>query len=359
MHRFEFVRAGDLQHRADWEALRARGLQLAAVHAPDAVLGERHVRAVWCRMLTAGGTLLAGAVIVMARSRKLPLFYLGRVHFSAMPLLELGESGIRNWLDALRRLPGAPSVLSLHLYSVVEAERVALEQQLARMNFMPEMNARTFHRTLLVPVHGTATERRERLSYAARRGIRQITERGYRVHFVRDPSASARVAWLNAQALHRTGGRPRQVDYPAIIRAAQDDPESSVVLGVYHPDRVGESALVGFAHGYVTGSSVVYASAGTERAADIGSTPLSYGLVAHLMDWTAERGYDLFDFGGITPADAIDHPLAGISEFKRKFRGVETQVASDYCVTVRPSSAAVLRLLDTPLRLLSSRRLWG
>jgi len=144
----------------------------------------------------------------------------------------------------------------------------------------------------------------------------------------------------------------RPTDFAQAITAAQHDPDSSIMLGIYHPERPASAALVGFAHALSSGTTVVYSSAGTERAADIGGTPLSYGLVAELLEWTAAKGFDLFDFGGITPADAPEHPLAGISEFKRKFRGTEAQVASDYRIDLKRASAALLRTLELPLRLL-------
>ncbi len=352
MYRFEFVPAGSAAHLSDWATLQAVPTPPAAVHAPYPVLGDGEVRALWCRVIGPRAQTVTGAVLSLARSRKLPLVHLGRVHFATPLLLALGAPGLRAWLDVLRQLPGGPSVLSVHVYAVEPTQRAQAERLLTDAGFAPEAESRTFHDSLLVPVHGTSAQRLERLSYAARRGIRQVSERGYRVAPVTDSAAAPRLSWLTTQAHVRTGGRSRALDSVQIIESARQLPSHAVVFGVYHPERPVATSLVGFAHAYRAGQSVVYASAGTERAADIGSTPLSYGVVAQLLEWTAAVGCELFDFGGITPLDAPDHPLAGISEFKRKFRGVEARVASDFTLPLRPAGAALLRMLEGPARLL-------
>lgn len=355
MRRFQFVPAGDPQHLADWLLLRERRTPLAAAHAPPPAQVGRPGLDLWCRVLRENAELQAGAVISISRSRKLPLLRVGRIHFAGTLLDSLGPDDLPGFLEALTHHRHAPSLLSVHVYSVHEAERAGQEQRLLDAGFERDAEPRTFHHTLLVSVAGSADYRLSRLSYAARRGIRQVVERGFRVAPVEDVAAADRLAWLHSEAHRRTGAQPRAVDFARAIEAARHDPESSVVLGIQHPDRPVETALVGFAHGLATGSSVIYGSAGTERAGDIGSTPLSYGLVARLLDWTAERGFDLFDFGGITPADQPEHPLAGISEFKRKFRGRDAHVASDFRVALRPMGAAMLRALELPARIVRAR----
>lgn len=355
MFHFEFVRAGDARHLNDWRALHVRGPALGAAHSPYPVFPFRRPDDLWCRVLDGRAALVTGSVISLARSRKLPLIRIGRLHFGTSLVATLGSKGLPSFLEALSRLSGGPSVLSAHVYATSDVERKHAETLLTGAGFEPDPVPRTFHETLLVPVGGTADDRLQRLSYAARRGIRQVAERGYRIAPIEDEKLAERVAWLKAEAHRRTGDTPGGIDFRAIIAGARQDAESSRLLGVFHPERPEATALVGFAHALSTGRSIVYASAGTERAADIGSTPLSYGLVARLLDWTAERGYDLFDFGGITPADAPDHPLAGISEFKRKFRGHDAQVASNFRIDLRPAHAAVLRALELPARLVGRR----
>jgi hypothetical protein len=355
MPTFELVRAGGVQHIADWQRLRAQRSVIAAAHSPSAAFKGLGDLDLWCRVLGPDASLVTGAVVSVTRSRKLPILCIGRVHFSTPLLSALGSDGMRELVAALRRLPNGPSVLSVHVYAVHDHTRALAEQILFEAGFELESEPRTFHRTLLIPVAGSERDWLAQLSYGARRGIRQVGERGFHVAKIQDAADADRVAWLNAEAHRRTGSRGQYIDFATLINAARNDSESTVLLGMYHPDRPPKTALVGFAHGYTTGQGVVYASAGTERAADIGSTPLSYGLVAQLLEWTASVGCDVFDFGGITPADEPDHPLSGISEFKRKFRGTEAQVASDFCVAVKPMGARMLSALGAPARLLRGR----
>jgi lipid II:glycine glycyltransferase (peptidoglycan interpeptide bridge formation enzyme) len=105
----------------------------------------------------------------------------------------------------------------------------------------------------------------------------------------------------------------------------------------------------------VTGESVVYSTAGTERAPDIGAAPLGYGLVWALMTWAQSLGVPQFDFGGITPEDQPEHPLARISEFKRKFRGEEVRIASDWYLDIAPAQARLLDLTGQAMSMLRGR----
>lgn len=119
-----------------------------------------------------------------------------------------------------------------------------------------------------------------------------------------------------------------------MILAAAADPFGSTVLGVFHPHRRGAEALVGFAQGTRAPSAACYAIAGTERAADIGRAPLSYGLVWALLEWGQRLGSPWFDFGGVTTGSKMDDPLAGISDFKRKFGGEDCRIAAEYRIII-------------------------
>jgi hypothetical protein len=347
---FQIAPAGSHQHRADWETLHAAGKRLPFDHSPAAALVRAGAADLWCRSEDASGALLRGAVVHVDRSRKLPFMQLGRLTHACVLLEDLRDDALTSLLQRVREAAHNMVQLSVHLYSTAPDRRRALEQQLQRIGFRVESPARGYHRTLLLPLQHDEPQLLAAMTYAARRGIRQVAKLGYTVRQLDAADPVARLSQLHQAAHHRTGGRARVIDFEALAHAAAADPDSSVLFGVFHPTREAGSALVGFVHGVVADDTVVYASAGTERAADIGSAPLSYGLVWELMRWAQQRGVRYFDFGGITPVDQPHHPLAGISEFKRKFSGKELQVASDMVLPVAPLQS---RLLAATGRLLA------
>lgn len=289
---------------------------------------------------------MAGVVVSVQPSRKLPWLRLGRIRYAGAWLEALhGDRSVdpvvtlRGALrDADRRL----ARLSVHAYCLDEAQLGALEGRMATAGWSAEASERDYVRTSLVSLAGDEAALMERLSSSARYGIRSAERRGWRVERVRSSDAAPRLQALHELAFDRTGKAAVSVNLAGAIVASEADPSGSIVLGVYHPGRTGLNALVGFAHGVVAGDSVVYSTAGTERAPDIGSAPLGYGLVWGMMRWGQQQGLPWFDFGGITPEDQPEHPLARISEFKRKFRGREVRNGSDWFVDLRPVQSALL-----------------
>lgn len=66
----------------------------------------------------------------------------------------------------------------------------------------------------------TLTDRLQRLSCAARRGIRQMVELDYRVAQVEDVALADRVSWLNAEAHRRTDKKAGGIDFRSVIEAS-------------------------------------------------------------------------------------------------------------------------------------------
>lgn len=238
--------------------------------------------------------------------------------------------------QALRIADGRLVRVSVHAYDLSETALEHVEELLVASGWRREPAEREYQRTSIVPLDGDPDALAARMARSARLGIRKVEKYGLDVRRLDDPSFAGRLQFLHEQAHERTGGSAAEVDLAAAVAGSLEDPTGSVVLGVFHPARIAGDSLIGFAHGVVTGDAVLYATAGTERAPDIGAAPMGYGLVWAMMLWGQELGVPWFDFGGITPEDQPDHPLARISEFKRRFRGQETRVASDWYIELAP-----------------------
>lgn len=272
---------------------------------------------------------------------------LARIRFGGGILEAAMEGGLHAIVEALRNFDRQIVRLSIQAYHPESDRLAAQEAVLRRSDFRIERPARDYHLTSLISLRGTEDELFGRLAYSARRGVRSSDKAGFRIAPVVDSALAPRLAQLHKAAHDRTGGGASEINFAALINSSLKQSESSVILGATHPSRDGPDALVGFLHGLTADESVVYATAGTERAPDIGSTPLAYGLIWELMRWGQRRAIPYFDFGGITPESEPQHPLAGISVFKRKFRGTDQLVAADWCIDIAPKRARALDLLSS------------
>jgi hypothetical protein len=329
--------------RATARELLARGVFVERIPSTTRAGGRPASTAYWCLVRDDMGIARTGAVLTVAQSRKLPWIGLGRIRLAARLVEELGVSGMATLADRIRQdIPGVAR-LGLRLYATCESRLSRLETIVQRAGFAAEPAEKDYQRTALVSLSGDEEALMARLAYSARRGIRNAEKGHWSVRCITDTSSADRLQVLHEAAHGRTGGHAASLDLATAVTESQQDGANSVVFGVFHPDRTEKDALVGFVHGVTTEESVIYSTAGTERAPDIGAAPLGYGLVWALMSWGQRRGLPWFDFGGITPEDQPDHPLARISEFKRKFRGEEVRIASDWFLDIAPMQA---RLLD-------------
>lgn len=71
-------------------------------------------------------------------------------------------------------------------------------------------------------------------------------------------------------------------------------------------------------------------------------------MAPYLLQWTTikyakEHGFKFYDFLGIAPADAKDHPWTGITAFKKKFGGREVTYPKAFSIVYRPFLYRILK----------------
>lgn len=350
MHRFSLTSAGSDAHQRDCDALTAEGVTVPFAHAVVTARCAARSRDVWCTIRTSTDTPVAGAVVRVDRSRKLPWISFARVEQAGRLLTaaQMLPKGIHGLVSGLRA--GVPSLgrLTLHCYGLAGDTLAEYEAPLKRDGFVRAAPV-SYARTLVLPLTPDPDALLARLSSSARRNLKELETSGFEVAPLTDASVAPQLQRLLDAAHARTGGHASSTDWGAMLRAAASDPSRSIVLGVRHPARRPENALVGFAQGTVMDGAVSYAVAGTERAPDIGRTPLSYALLWGLLRWAADQGHAWFDFGGITPENEPDHPLAGISAFKRRFGGEEREIAREFRASPHAVSGTLLALAEAVL----------
>ncbi len=335
---------GSSEHAADVAALAARGTPVPAGHSPAYYAAAGRSTDVWCRLTDTAGHLVAGTAVRVDRSRKAPWMRLLRARHAGGFISALGQDGVPNWLDALRRHVPNPVRLSVQVYDLDEAARRSSTGALGAAGFAPEAMMRDYDRTLVLPLPDSEEELMAFISGSARRGIRQAEKAGFQVTQLTDASFAPRMLALHQLAHARTGGPGNALDFEALIALGATDPSSARVVGVLHPERSGPEQLVGFLVGLRGPANIAfYDVGGSDRAPDIRAITLGYPMMWSMLCWCMSVGVTAFDFGGVTPADQPDHPLAGISDFKRKFRGTEQTVSEDHAISIAPVQ---LRLLD-------------
>jgi lipid II:glycine glycyltransferase (peptidoglycan interpeptide bridge formation enzyme) len=160
---------------------------------------------------------------------------------------------------------------------------------------------------------------------------------------VLDPRHIARLDALLRETMERTGGTYHPQDWAGMLDLARRQPELARIVGVFRSD-AGPDALLAYAVGLAHGDHVQYATAASTRATDL-KLPLGYGPAWELMRWARSLGMRWFDFGGIA-ASSREGRLGGINDFKRYFRGEETDVADEWAFEPHPMRAALANTLS-------------
>lgn len=73
-------------------------------------------------------------------------------------------------------------------------------------------------------------------------------------------------------------------------------------------------------------------------------------MAPYLLQWEAifdakKRGFKHYDFLGIAPSEAKNHPWVGVTEFKKKFGGREVKYPSAFDIVYRPFLYKLMRFL--------------
>lgn len=165
-----------------------------------------------------------------------------------------------------------------------------------------------------------------------RYNIRLAQRKEVRIRFSRE----ARDLDLFDQLAHEVNARSSFRYHPSsYYRAMLDTLTDDCALEIGVAEREGKVLAV---HLFVTFAGT------TTYLHGASSTQARHFMAPHLLHWEAirrakEQGSHLFDFYGVAPAGAFDHPWAGITRYKEGFGGRRTTTigAYDYIVS-RPKS---------------------
>jgi GNAT superfamily N-acetyltransferase len=249
-------------------------------------------------------------------------------------------------LDAVvDRARGSGRVLSVavELECLGEGARGYLREALEARAFRQVRSERIPSRTLALELSPSEDAIQSSFSATTRTRLRRARKLGIDV---RPLTSDALCDFMNAmlhQTFARTRGRIESTDWTAIMAMSNEVPRHSRLIGVFDGARSGPDALVAFAWGHNSGSRAVYHMGASIRSSGA-KIPLLDLAMWDLIAWAKREGAHWFDFGGVSAAEgAGDDPLAGISEFKRRFCRNEIAFGEEWVFEPSPAKASIAR----------------
>jgi hypothetical protein len=137
---------------------------------------------------------------------------------------------------------------------------------------------------------------------------------------------------LNA-AFARSMDTQVRFQFEPLLLSAQKHPDQVCALGFFL--KANPQVPAAFVFGLRHDTVIEYYVAGSISDKQLRVFPFNYILLWELLVWAKSTGAHLLDMGGIT-SEAEDDPLAGISNFKRRFPGFEGKVGQESVRVLRP-----------------------
>lgn len=144
-------------------------------------------------------------------------------------------------------------------------------------------------------------------------------------------------------SFHRSTDEQYDSDFGSLFSTLESFPESAAAFGMFLRDD-GESPKA-FISGVASLPLFEYTIAGSRSDARLRKFPFNYILLWKLVEIAKARGASIFDMGGITEGTP-DDPLAGISDFKRRFPGFEVSIGRERLLKIRPMRCSLFALLQ-------------
>lgn len=334
-------------------ALRARGV---AVPLPHCIVWNRCAVARTRRAVVVSESSGQPAGLFMVdinRSRALPTHRLWRVSRFGRSFVPAARAVGLRYLAARAREERVLRV-SLECLAIPPLTLSEVLADVAEAGFRPAPHFRQYAETILLRLDAPDEVLLGRLQGKTRRDIRAAAKHQMEVRAIDDARWIPRMEALLQATFARTGGRHDAGTLVPVLALAREHPDRARVVGLFRSGRDGDGSLLAFAVGYHHGDHVEYATAASDRPADV-HAPLGYALAWDLVRWARDTGATWLDFGGITsdPHDDADARRGGIADFKRYFSANVVTVAAEWELEPHPFAArlaGVVSRLATAVR---------
>ena len=346
----ELVSFGSTVHQADIASFRERGLAVPHPYV-SRLLHDRRAEWHWSRALDASGRLLVGFALQLSRSRAVPWARIGNVerigrllHADSIPVVGAALVATANRIPRLLWL-------DVQVFDEDADRRSLVGDSILSVGGVRCSRHRSYSRTLVLDLRRSDDDLMKSVSQRARRKIREFNARSdSTIRPLRDAAYVGRIRRLYEGAFRRTGGGVPPLNIEGVLADAAAG--NSELLGAFWSGRTAPDDLLAFAWSRFHGDHLGYDVAASERSDDLGTLAPGYALIEHLAAWGRLQGATWMDLGGIIgPDKAADHPLQGITNFKRAFTRQESIVTAEYQVVPDSMLATVSRRLRSAAQL--------
>jgi hypothetical protein len=143
-------------------------------------------------------------------------------------------------------------------------------------------------------------------------------------------------------SFHRSADQRYEYDFGSLFGILENSPEAAAAFGFFLSDDWDSPKA--FITGVASPPLFEYTVAGSRSDARLRQFPFNYILLWRLVEAAKALGASSFDMGGITDGGPED-PLAGISDFKRRFPGIEVSIGREMLLRLRPARCRAHRFL--------------
>jgi hypothetical protein len=310
----------------------------------------------FCAILNEREKLVGGFAAQRWPSSALPGHRILRLERLGESIPEGAEPATVDAMLALaRRTPRVLRVVA-ELHDRDTARRGRIAGALRAAGFHRKNPVRTYERTLAIDLQRDDKAILASFSAPARQRIRLAERSPLSVVTIEDDALIPQLEQIHRETYARTGGQASAQAWTRLVAAARDAPDRLRIFGAMLTD-AGTPRLVAYARALRHGTFTVYDAAGSTRLADR-RIPLMYPVVWALIRWARDTGATWLDLGGITgyASERNNDPLAGISEFKRKFGGEEVVVGEEWHFDAAPLRQRFVQSLDSVLNFLKADR---
>lgn len=320
------VPAGGRQHLADLTALQRRGLALAHDHA-SWPLHNTTAHWIWVRVLE-NEALLSGFAVELHRSRAIPGMRIGRIRRFGSALHRAIFPVATELLDTTARQIPRLLRLDLEIFEEDHKQRQSLASTLLQDNWQPAAADTGYRETLRLPlIDTTDAALLSGFNARTRRNLRKTLRDGtLRFGSVTAPEYAPQLHALHQASFARSGGNPPALDVAGMLADAYEQ-RHSILLGCFDQAQQPPHDLIAFAWITAQGDHAAYSHAGAKRTRN--NVAPGAVIMWEAIRWARDHGFDWFDLGGATLPDGdSNHPLSGISSFKRGFSKNHIEIAT-------------------------------
>lgn len=327
--RIQLDNCGSDTHLDDVKELRDRGFSVPHQYVSWCLQSQPNTWK-WCRATDENNKLITGFAIQISKSRAMIGAKFARIERFGRALhaqIDIDPGYIL--VQCSKAIPNLVR-LAVEIYDEDETRRESLIRKIEFAGAQRTNSARLYSNTLFVDLKESDEQLLKSFGQNTRRDIAATKKRGGVVHTIDDSNYINRMKIMLDETFKRTGGAtPADIDIDAMCRDAVDG-INSLLIGVFWPGRSFPMDLVAFAWARLHGDTVSYDISASERSEDIGCTPLAYVFLWEIFRWARQRKALWVDLGGVIDPDASpDHPLYGISAFKRRFSKDQRTVGAE------------------------------